>query len=880
MAGFVIRAFRGMRPIADAKLLESNEAQQATDTRLFSGNIESVKNNESVVTLKTTETTNTKVKTIFRARDQSDEAQNWFEFTSDVDVAKSPITQDEYGRLYWTGLDVPRYAPTTSAFAAGSGAYPRNSFQLGIPKPVSAPSAFGTSVSDPATADREYVVTFTNSGNTKESGISDSFKVKALTAVVDQGTVSASSFVYESATSYQINCSEPHGLVEKDFIGISGSTVTGWNNSWEVSAVTNEKTFKIKNTQSFPGSVPAGTYSVKKRYLAKSKLFSLPTNSTGNTNITHKKIYRKVSGTYRLVATLTIDTADYEDTALDSTLSSGTAITNAILYRPTRPLIAPSCVVPFDDTSIADNPSATKVSRVYAISYVDSNNYEGPLSKTSGVVSVIDGTTKVRLSQIESVPFNYLKKRIYRQNITYTSGTYSVAESGFKLVSEIPISQDVYEDTASAASISANAAPAVQDAFDAPTELFGATATLPPKVTAETRIYVYTYVSDYGEEGPPSDPSVAIDINPNELVTVTTGTAPNGYSNISKKYIYRTSTGTGATDYQFVAEQPVATTTYNDIRKQSDLGETIQSIDWMPPPTDMFGLRVMANGIFVGFSGKDICFSEPFMPHAWSTKNRLPVDHNIVGGGAFGQSVAVLTDSFPYIATGVDPQAMTLVKTALQQACVSKRSIVEVGDSVIYASPDGLVKIGLNGAEVITLSLISQEQWQSYNPSSIHAYLHEGRYYAFYTKVDATTGLIVFTLNGTDAVMSLGTQYTNAAHVVPKADSLFIVESGYIKKMDKANTDKPYTWKSKIFEFPKPINLGAAQVLSPNYGSGITFKLYANAILKHTKTVLNATPFKLPSGFSAKEWYIQVEGTADVQSISVAQSINEIKGPA
>lgn len=873
MAGFVIRAFRGMRPIADAKLLEANEAQEAKDVRLFSGNIEPVKQNDSVVAIKSAGT----VKTIFRARDQNDETLNWFEFVNDVDVARSPITQDDYGRIYWTGMDVPRYAPTTTAFAAGTGAYPRNSFQLGIPKPTTTPTAVGTAVSDPETSDREYVITFTNSDNSKESGISDSTKVKALTSIVDQGVVVVTSFVYESATSYIVNCTEPHGLVAKDFIGISGSSVAGWNNSWEVASVTDEKTFKIKNTQAFPGSVPAGSYSVKKRYLAKTKLFSLPTDAVGNTNITHKKIYRKVSGTYRLVTTLAIDVSEYEDVATNASLASAPAINSSILNLPSRPNVAPSVLVPFDDTSIKDNPNATVVTRLYAISYKSSNDVEGPLSKASGIVSVINGTTKVRITHAENAASSFGKKCIYRQDVTYVSGTYEINESLYRLVKEIPVSQDIFIDDVAQNNISSNRAPIVQNGFDEPKTAFGVSATLPPKVIPESRVYVYTYVSEYGEEGPPSEPSTLIDINPNEGVTVTTGTAPNGFSNITKKYIYRSSTGTGETDYQFVAEQPVATTTYNDYKKQADLGEIIPSIDWEPPPTNMFGLRVMANGIFVGFSGKDVCFSEPFMPHAWASKNRLPVDHTIVGGGAFGQSVAILTDSFPYIATGVDPQAMTLVKTSLQQACVSKRSIVEVGDSVIYASPDGLVKLGLNGFDVITRSIMSQEQWQAYNPSSIHAYLHEGRYYAFYTKADNTTGLIVFTLNGTDAPMTVGSQYTTAAHVVPKEDSLYIIESGFIKKMDKANTDKAYTWRSKIFEHPHPINFGVAQVFSPNYGTGITFKAWADGILKHTETVTTNKPFRLPSGFLAREWYVQVEGSADITAIAVAQSLTELR---
>jgi len=104
-----------MRPILDPKLLDSSEAQEAKDVRLFSGNIEPVESNTTVTALKTVSGT---VQTIFRARDNVNEALNWFEFTADVDIARSPITQDSYGRTYWTGEDYPRYAPESVAFSS------------------------------------------------------------------------------------------------------------------------------------------------------------------------------------------------------------------------------------------------------------------------------------------------------------------------------------------------------------------------------------------------------------------------------------------------------------------------------------------------------------------------------------------------------------------------------------------------------------------------------------------------------------------------------------------------------------------------------------------------------------------------------------------
>jgi len=878
MAGFVIRGFRGMRPILDPKLLDSSEAQEAKDVRLFSGNIEPVESNTTVTALKTVSGT---VQTIFRARDNVNEALNWFEFTADVDIARSPITQDTYGRTYWTGEDYPRYAPESVAFAAGSSAYPRNSYRLGIPKPIVTPLVTGVPVTESDTVERTYALTYTNTDGSKESAPSEEVKVKALSANVDSGVVLATAFTYESGTSYKVTCSASHNLAVKDYIGITGSTETGWNDTWEVASIVDSKIFTIKNTQAFPALPPAGTYTVKRRYPPKVKLFSLPTDNNGNLDIVNKRIYRKVSGTFRLVDTIPLSDAEYIDLHTDAELASGSALSGNVENRPTRPITPPVAVIPFTDTTVTSG--AVTVAHVYAIAFVTAASVEGTLSKSSGVVKVIDGVTSVNITHNEVVASDVTKKRIYRQTVTYSgTGTYTVVDSAYRLVIEVPVSQSSYTDTASDASISGNAAPAVQNGIDEPpggaVAAFGAVASLPAKVTAESRVYVYTYVSEYGEEGPPSDPSTLIDVNPNEGVLVVTSGAPTGNYNITKKYIYRTSSGSNTTDYQFVAEVPIATVNYTDYKKQADLGEIMPSLDWEPPPTNLKGLKVMANGIFTAFSGRDVCFSEPFMPHAWSSKNFLPVDATIVGLGTFGQSVAVLTDSFPYIATGIDPSAMTLVKTSFQQACVSKRSIADAGDSVIYASPDGLAQIGLGGVSLLTAKMLSQKQWQEYNPSSIHAYIHEGRYYAFYTKTDNSKGVLVFNLVGNDAPFTIGTQTTTAGHVVATSDSLHIVETGNIVKMDKSSTKRNYFWKSKVFEAAQETNFGVAQVFCSTYTNNCTLKIYADGVLKLTKAITNADPFRLPAGYLARNWYVTVEGQDPVQMIAVAQSTAELKG--
>lgn len=57
----------------------------------------------------------------------------------------------------------------------------------------------------------------------------------------------------------------------------------------------------------------------------------------------------------------------------------------------------------------------------------------------------------------------------------------------------------------------------------------------------------------------------------------------------------------------------------------------------------------------------------------------------------------------------------------------------------------------------------------------------------------------------------------------------------------------------------------------------VTFKLYEGGILKHTEQVSNATPFRLPSGFTGTRYDVQVSGNIPVRVIEFATSMAELK---
>lgn len=403
--------------------------------------------------------------------------------------------------------------------------------------------------------------------------------------------------------------------------------------------------------------------------------------------------------------------------------------------------------------------------------------------------------------------------------------------------------------------------------------------------TVETRAYVYTWVTVDGEEGAPSLP-FEIDAQDGQTVSLSNlSTAPAGY-NINRKRIYRTVVGftTGA-DYQFVAEISDAVTTYVDTKKAEDLGETISTIDYAVPPAGLLGFRNLPNGIVAGFIGSDVMFCEPYRPYAWPEKYRTPVDYPIVGLGVYGETLVVLTRGNPYVMFGSDPNAIISKKLDIQEACVSKRSIVEMGWGVMWASPNGLCQAGAGGTGLMTEKLIDKEYWQSLNPQSIRGYLYDGKYIGFYD--NGTPGGFIFDPTSDLQPFSFFSTYATAGFNDLVRDSLYLQVGSNIVQFDD-NTRISYTWRSKRFETAEMTNFGWARMEID--ASPVTFKLYARdvnpssgthnqMVLRHTKVVGNNEPFRLPGNFLSDAWEIQLEGSVPVRAVYLAHSVEELKVP-
>lgn len=369
----------------------------------------------------------------------------------------------------------------------------------------------------------------------------------------------------------------------------------------------------------------------------------------------------------------------------------------------------------------------------------------------------------------------------------------------------------------------------------------GASATL------KNVAYVQTFVTAYGEEGPPSNPLIftaqKIDA---AFVVIFAQPAPADIGtnrNITKIRLYRTVTATnGTTTYFFVTEVVQSTVNYLDnCAVNTDaviaLNAQLESTNWSGPPADLQGWVSMTNGIVAGFRNNEIWFCEPFRMHAWPSIYTLAVEYPIVGLGVQNNSLVVCTEGFTYIVNGSHPSSMSLQKIAGLMPCTSRGSIVSTTEGVYFSSPVGLALVTSGGMLLATKELIRKDKWNALTQiNTLRAAMLGQAYYAFGQSIPGVFQADTFQANAVQAADFEGAR--NGMLVDPTSKSvafnrltsndpitniqvdvwsgeIFVIQNGQVQWLDISDVEQvraPYVWRSKIFQTPKKDNFNVAKI--------------------------------------------------------------------
>jgi hypothetical protein len=399
-----------------------------------------------------------------------------------------------------------------------------------------------------------------------------------------------------------------------------------------------------------------------------------------------------------------------------------------------------------------------------------------------------------------------------------------------------------------------------------------------------------------------------------------TKNAPHNITGMTKR-IYRTPGP--AADLLFVAEIPVANTTYTDAVNLVDLGESIPSLNTLTPPKNLKGLISLPNGCLVGLAGNEICFSEPYKPHDWPDANRYSFSGQGVALSPAGNSVIVLTDTFPILFTGSDPSGMSPSVMETYAPCISKRGVALLGGGCLYPSFDGLWLAMPGRVECVTRNLYRIDEWARIVPSTFVAAYRDGQYYARY-KTQTNQHIFILDINEPDGVIEVdeaadgmmfnkydGRLYLSQGNKIMAWDANegFRYESEWVSAESQLGAPTNFSVAQIHAKFAEPIPLDQGQIdaneitiQEDRYGGSINddellalqvngssivpviadqskkvqFTLYADGVPVYTREVLSSKPFRLPSGFRTEAVSIGLNAFVPTYSVTIAESSNEL----
>jgi len=870
MAAIVVKNFGGISPRVPPRYLQDNQAQVALNCPVFTGPLTSLPGvSASAIVSLTSAGTPT---TIYRyGQDVDSDERYWFSWNFDVDICRGQIAGDPVEWTFYTGDGPPKATYNTIALA--SSPYPAQTIPLGVPNPktslqATVPAFTAASYAAELILDPSALANLTTAG--LEISLNDGTTYTTVT-LPSLPTTNRATYVKDrinalvtgvTATvdlnSVLVNTTATGPTATILFRGITG-TATSYDttgsftyNALDLSAsgtTRDQPLLVIKQSQW--ASIDS---TLQVRLVA--------TNTSGVlTTVFNKLAPTPFTSAADFATWLNANFVSPYGGALTVAAYGGSVIVTPAIYGQST--ASPSVVGKLNIIlGAADTPEETK----YPVSAA---------KDTAGTARII-----LTLADFNS----YVKGKFY--GLTLNSGSENKIEvsSNSTLFLSIPeCSITPLGDDSSALLIETSTRGTTANIrFRGgvyPTTTTNAYFTLSAAgytdttSVPESRVYTYTWVSKvsgFEFESGPADPSLSVDVYKDQSVTLSNFEPAGGYIGyiLTARRIYRSVNGV----YLFVAEIPSAQTSYVDEISPDDLSEEMPVTGWAEPPKTLSGLINLPNGLMAGFVGRDIYLCDPYHPHAWPEAYVQTVDYPVVGLGRMDTTLVVLTKGVPYFIQGSHPDSMVVVKSDIEQSCASKRSIVSYSGVVMYASPDGLVMLSSGGSKLITDTMFTRAQWQSFVPTSIHAYHHDNKYVAFYDTGTVQGGFVYDFISQQFITHNL---YATAGFSDLLRDQLFLAFSNNTIKKWYDGANLSYIWRSKVFSMPFIMGFSYAKIESETYPVTAKFYFDDSTTPFHTQTVASRDAFRLPVK-EGRDFEMQLEGTSTVFSIAVSQAIEEL----
>ena len=208
---------------------------------------------------------------------------------------------------------------------------------------------------------------------------------------------------------------------------------------------------------------------------------------------------------------------------------------------------------------------------------------------------------------------------------------------------------------------------------------------------------------------------------------------------------------------------------------------------------------------------------------------------------------------------------------------------------VLFASENGLAVVGPSGVSLITEQIIGRYIWQErYKPYSIRACIADGGYLGTYTDGGVTRGFLINMQNPAGGIVHL-TNFAFGAKVQtdPWSGKPLVVQTSALSELlPSTGTPRYGVWKSKEMQAPMPANLAVGEIFydaydGPALGEGEEvgeIRIFADGRLVYDQPFrASGEEFRLPSGFRAEVWQIELRTRVRVHAVNLASTLAELK---
>jgi hypothetical protein len=387
----------------------------------------------------------------------------------------------------------------------------------------------------------------------------------------------------------------------------------------------------------------------------------------------------------------------------------------------------------------------------------------------------------------------------------------------------------------------------------------------------DTRFYVFTHVTDLGEESAPSPVSEMVEVDQRDGVNISI-VAPPPDRHINRWRFYRSNSGTVGAKFQFFAEGSINTLSSTDKVLSSQLGELLPTMGWAEPPEKLRGLVNMPNGVIAGFVDNYVAFCDPYHPYAWPVEYQITTEFPIIALGAFGQTLVVMHAGGVDYISGADSASMSMQKDISKQVCASARSVVAVDDGVVFASSTGICLASQQGVLVMTEGKITASDWRDTGIENTHVVVMDKVLYVyglaqpyFYSLNLSTKKLGVLTLD----------HPYSGAYVDRQKGRLYAVSGTTVYKLFESGS-RTGVWRTKLLVMPAQVGFAWLGVESLFDAGPVTVRWYGDGVLRYTAVVANREPVRVPVG-RWLEHEVEVESDSWVNKVTLASSGDELR---